>query len=153
MKMQKLVIAMLLIVGTVYGQEKAKPELKMLHWLSGTWERTHLKQGEMAQESWTITSPEKLTGSGITKKDNKIVFEEKLALTYKDSQLYYVADVTGNEKPVWFKVTAISDHHFVCENSANDFPKKIVYTLTGDQLLAVISAGSKHIDYHFVKKQ
>jgi len=43
--------------------------------------------------------------------------------------LYYMPTVQGqnNEKEVFFKLTALSDTHFVFENPMHDFPKKISY--------------------------
>jgi hypothetical protein len=152
--MQKLVVMMMLIVGagSANGQEKAKQDFKKLYWLNGTWVRTNLKAGQTGLESWILTAPEQLTGNAITKKGEQTIVVEKLSLTIKDGEIYYIADVTGNTAPVLFKLTVLDDFSFTCENLTNDFPKKIVYTLNGNKLLATISGGGKSIDYHFEKK-
>ena len=57
-----------------------------------------------------------------------------------------------NQKPVYFKLTEITDIGFVCENQEHDFPKKIAYQLDGKKLKAQISGNGKVIDYLFEKK-
>lgn len=145
---------MMLIIGAgaANGQEKVKQDFKKLHWLNGTWIRTNVKAGQTAEESWVLATPEQLTGTGITKKGDQTVFVEKLSLTIKDGEIYYIADVSGSKSAVPFKLTAIGDHTFTCENPTHDFPKKITYVLNGNKLLATISGNGKSIDFHFEKK-
>jgi hypothetical protein len=41
----------------------------------------------------------------------------------------------------------------VCERPEHDFPKKITYQRTGNQLKATISENGKHVDYLYLKKE
>jgi hypothetical protein len=154
MKIQKLLPALLLLLVTdvVSGQEKIQKEFKKLEWLQGTWKRTNSKTGQTGIETWTIVSPEKMTGEGITMKAADTLFTEKLDLIIKEGHIYYVADVKGNPAPVLFKLTEITNDSFICENLLNDFPKKIAYRLQDKKLKATISGGGKSIDYDFVRK-
>ena len=79
-------------------------------------------------------------------------FVEKVKIVVKGGEIYYVADVPENSKPVDFKITSIDDKSFVCENPAHDFPKKIAYYKDGNNLRAVISGDGKEMEYLFVKK-
>lgn len=139
------------VVGTSYGQGKNRPSLNQLKWLAGTWSQTNVKPGETASESWKLAA-QKLIGTAETKKNGKVVFQEKLALIERDGEWYYSAEVTGSKGPVLFKLTEIGPHYFVCENPANDFPKKISYRLSGNQLLATISGDGKKVEFVFVKR-
>jgi hypothetical protein len=63
-----------------------------------------------------------------------------------------VADVKGNKDIVYFQFVSLGDDHFVCENPAHEFPKRIEYKLRGNQLQASISGDGKTIPYLFEKK-
>jgi len=147
-----LLITALLLVGAVgYGQPKQNPEFNKLKWLTGTWIRTGLKAGQTGTETWSVTSATKLTGKGITMRGADTTVVEKLSLIVMDNDIFYVADVTGNPKPVFFKMTSITADSFVCENPQHDFPKKIAYTRVDGGIHATISGDGKSVDYNFVK--
>ena len=153
MKNQNLLLIMVLAISTIaVHAQNAEQNFKKLNWLSGIWQRTDVKPGQTAEESWKISATNELTGTGITKQGDKIIFKEKLQLLIKDNQIYYIADVTTSKQPTWFKLTQLTDTVFVCENPDHDFPKKIVYQLSGNKLLATISGNGKSIDFNFVKK-
>ena len=69
----------------------------------------------------------------------------------KGNDIFYVVTVTGETKPVFFRLTAIADDGFTCENPKHDFPKKITYSLSGNHAKAVISGDGKSVDYIFVR--
>ncbi|MBC9910146.1 DUF6265 family protein [Chitinophaga varians] len=103
-------------------------------------------------ERWERLSPSSLKGIGVTMKGKDTLFVEGLQLQTKENALYYVADVAENKGLVWFKITAIDAEGFTCEDPEHDFPKKIVYARTGDQLKVTISGDGKSIDFFFEKK-
>ncbi|EHQ29645.1 DUF6265 family protein [Mucilaginibacter paludis] len=153
MKIHQIILALLLLSNPVqtYNQTKTKPNLKKLNWLIGSWTRTNAKPGETASETWKKVSPEKFIGLGITMKGADTVFSEKLQLLVKGNALYYAADVAENKEPTLFKLTDMTANGFVCENTAHDFPKKIVYKRSGNTLKAIISGDGKSIDFNFIK--
>ena len=79
-------------------------------------------------------------------------FIEKVTILIRDNNIYYVADVPENKQLVYFKITEIHDHGFICENAEHDFPKKISYQVDGHDLKAQISGNGKSIDYVFKKR-
>ncbi len=123
-----------------------------LKWLEGAWNRTNLKPGSSAHESWTRISDKELKGQGVTLKGKDTAFVEKISIIVKDNALYYVADVPHNKQPVYFKFTAITADGFVCENPEHDFPKKIEYRQEGSILKATISGNGKAIPFVFERK-
>ena len=151
MKNLLFVIAFILFNNCVYSQLKQDQIFKKLHWLTGNWKRTNNKPGQTGTESWSVTSPFKLTGKGVTMQGSDTSFVDKLSLVKKGNDVFYVADVTGNPKPVYFKLTEITTDGFVCENADNDFPKKIAYNLINGHIKATISGNGKSVDYNFVK--
>nr|WP_294944991.1 DUF6265 family protein [uncultured Mucilaginibacter sp.] len=148
-----LIICVLLIISiSVFAQRNpAEPGLGKLSWLIGKWVRTNPRAGTSGYEQWDRGSNTELKGFGARIKGTDTTITERTTLLFKDNEIYYVADVKENEKPVYFKLTQISDTGFTCENPEHDFPKKIAYVLDGNKLKATISGGGKAIDYLFVR--
>ncbi len=80
-------------------------------------------------------------------------FVEVLKIVIERGVLHYVADVPGNNKPVYFQITSVGEGTFVCENPKHDFPKRIEYRFDGTQIHARVSAGSQGIDYVFERRR
>jgi len=161
-----LIFVMVLLSTVVYGQQqeqdrtsqeqnrttkKQRADFKKLEWLLGKWKRTNGKPGQLTTEEWARESAFKLKGTGVMSKGADTAFVEKMTLLIKDNAIFYVADVKENNGLVYFKLTAIDANGFSCENAAHDFPKKIVYKLSGKALHATISGNGKSIGYSFVR--
>jgi hypothetical protein len=151
----KLTIALVLSAIATLGYSQAPtPEtnFKKLDWLVGTWNRVNTKPGKSAHERWEKVKEFELRGYGVSMQGKDTTFQEKITILIKDNNIYYVADVPQNQKPVYFKLTEISASGFVCENSMHDFPKKISYEVQGTNLKAQISGDGKFIDYIFKRQ-
>ncbi|MEQ9403007.1 MAG: DUF6265 family protein [Cyclobacteriaceae bacterium] len=131
------------------GQLVFSQSVKDLKWLAAKWERVNVKAGQTAFEVWEKTGKEQLSGQGITLRGTDTVFIEKLSILMKEGDLYYVAEVSQNQDPTYFKITSASKDGFTCENPEHDFPKKIVYRLSGKDLTAVISGNGKEMGFVF----
>lgn len=152
--MKKTLITLLLTIffGSIQAQDIAPATIdnfNKLSWLTGTWNRTNVKPGRKAHERWEVTGKYEMKGVGVTMKEQDTAFVEKLKLVIKDNKIWYVADVAHNKAPVFFELTAISNDGFTVENPAHDFPKKIVYKVNGNKLMATISGDGKSFDYLF----
>ena len=148
-----LLPVLLLISSSTYSQASQPVNLGKLEWLVGKWNRTNAKEDQTGVENWTKVSPVKLSGSGITLKGGDTIFSETLQIIVRNDRIYYVADVEENTEPVYFECTEITGKGIVFENEAHDFPKKITYTLTGNQLKVVVSGNKKSINFEFTKEQ
>lgn len=126
--------------------------LKEIEWLAGTWNRTNVKAGRAAHERWVKTT-EGLQGWGVNLNGADTTFVEKLRIVTKDNKLYYVAEVPQNKESTYFLITEVTTTSFTCENPEHDFPKKIVYQLDGNKLMATISGNGKSMDYFFERKE
>lgn len=125
------------------SEVSAQVQLQKLEWILGKWNRTNVRQGTTATETWTKVSNELIKGIGLSMQGNDTTFVEQLRIEVKDNHLYYVADVKENASPTYFKITSITDSGFVSENPAHDFPKVISYELKEGILTAIISDGDK----------
>lgn len=154
MSTQKLLfmISLLLVANTSNAQESNKQKFKKLEWLTGTWNRTNAGAGKSGYETWAKVSDVKLSGKGVSLEGKKIVFVENLAFIAVGADIFYTVVVTGEKKPVYFKLTALSGDGFTCENPKHDFPKKITYQRSGNTVKAVISGNGQSMDYIFVRK-
>lgn len=143
-----LVLVLTFISASVFAQN----DINKLDWLTGTWTRTNPKPGRSGVEVWTKRNNE-LVGRGVNLKGPDTAFVEKLKIVARDGKLFYVADVPENNSEVLFEFTQLTNRSFVCENAKHDFPKKISYTLEGDNLKATISGEGREVDYLFVRKR
>ena len=114
--MSKLpVLILLFFAGSSSAQKNSiapATQFKSLKWLEGTWERTNVKPGIMANEEWYVVSPSELKGIGVTMKGQDTVFLEKIQIVSKNGNIYYVADVKENKAPVYFKFTSLTPDGF-----------------------------------------
>jgi hypothetical protein len=151
MKARKLIllVPILLLITTTYGQETHKQKFKKLEWLVGKWTRTNAAAGQSGYETWTRVTDSKLSGKGVTLKGKKTIFVENLEFIVKGNDIFYTVVVTGEKQPTYFKLTALSADGFTCENPQHDFPKKITYKREGKHIKAVISGNGQSVDYNF----
>lgn len=148
-----LIISLLLSMHLTNAQETSKQKFKKLQWLNGKWIRTNSIAGHSGYETWDKVSDLKLSGKGITLKGKEVIFTENLSLIVKGNDIFYVVMVSGEKEPVYFKLTAIADNGFTCENPKHDFPKKITYSRSGNRVKAVISGEGKSVDYIFLREE
>jgi hypothetical protein len=151
--MKKLFLLLVIFAG-LCNCSRAQPIVKdfaKLQWLIGEWKLTNAKPGTSGMERWLRGSDTELHGVGITTRGSDTAFIERTKLIIKDSSVYYVADIPENKELIYFKVTTMTDHSFICENAKHDFPKKIMYVNQGSALKATISGNGKSIDYLFEK--
>ena len=150
--MRKLVL-LAIIFYSLKSYAQTASDFSKLEWLVGEWRRTNITAGTSGLEKWASHSAVELQGSAITMKGIDTAFVEKTKLLIKEDHIYYVADVPGNNEPIYFKMVSINENEFACENSTHDFPKKITYTRNGNFLKATISGNGKSIDYYFERKR
>lgn len=145
----------MVLIGTINAQPVPSPKesLNKMEWLLGTWTRTNVKPGRTAWEQWNKKNESEWTGRGVSMKGADTSFVEDLKIIIEKDKLFYVADIPENKSLVYFEISSVTKDGFVCENPLHDFPKKLVYQLSGSQLSARISGGDKVIDYAFERKK
>ncbi len=144
--MKALSILLALFLVNVGPQQSP---IDQLDWILGTWARPANNEKRQSFEIWEKVSDTKYKGFGYTLKNGDTTFSEKLEIIEKAGDLFYVAHVSHNKSPVFFKFTTISDTLFICENPIHDFPKEIAYRRDGNNLYAHVAAGNRKIDFAF----
>jgi hypothetical protein len=148
-----ITIFFLPVASSAQNKDGVKTEFEKLYWLNGIWNQSNItKPGKALVEQWVKSGDYEMRGQATTTQNSDTVYVERITLLIKDNTIYYVADVPQNKQPIYFKLTSITANGFVCENSEHDFPKKILYELSGSQLKATISGNGKSFDYLYVKK-
>lgn len=132
---------------------QTEKDLQGLSWILGTWQRTNVRPGTIAFETWEKESDQVFTGLGVSMKGSDTTFVEQLRIELKNDNIYYVADVKENATPTYFKMTEIIKHGFTSKNPEHDFPKVISYELKDSTLTAIISdGGDKKMGFVFKRK-
>jgi hypothetical protein len=120
--------------------------LSSLDWMIDSW----ISENNESGETWSKKTENEYTGEGWQLQNGERKIFEKLSLVSKNDGIYYVADVSHNEKPVCFKLTKSDTNKAVFENPEHDFPDIITYELISpDILTAVIEGRNKKIEFRF----
>ena len=154
--MQRLTFILLLCIALILfnfiiPDRQVKRNLQSLEWILGTWQRTNTKPDQTAFEKWEKISKNEFKGIGFTLKGKDTIFKEELKIVVRDNELFYVAEVSHNPAPVYFRVIKQETTGFVSSNPNHDFPKEISYRLKDESLRAEISGGGKSMAFNFIK--
>jgi hypothetical protein len=124
-------------------------------WLVGEW-RGESEDHEFV-ERWSAPADGAMTGEGLWRTEGRVQSTERLRLEQREGgELVYVASPTGQATTEFPLISLSNDgdtREAVFENPAHDFPRRIVYQLTGrDALLAAIEgpggeSGTRRIEF------
>ena len=108
-----------------------------LSWMAGYW--LDCSGGREAAETWSDPRGSLILGAAITLEDGKVSFEQsRIAPEAADRpDIAYFAGVEG-APPVVFPAIEASGTRVVFQNTANDFPHRVIYERRGDVLHARI---------------
>lgn len=123
-----------LLVLSLSGSSKAQT-LEDLNWMSGYWVAS--KGGATLEELWMPASGGMMVGLNRSAYANGRSMFEYLRIAETDSSIVYLAS-PGGAVAVPFTLTTVTSTRAVFENLAHDFPQRIIYSLSGDQLTARI---------------
>ncbi|MCW3077980.1 MAG: hypothetical protein JWO32_2589 [Bacteroidetes bacterium] len=130
--------------------------IKNLNWLAGTWKSVS-NQG-ISYEIWKKENDTLLTGRGFVISNADTVFSERLKLVQRNSELFYSAAVSDQNKgrPVFFKFMEFDKGEFSFVNKDHDFPQRIIYKNPQPDFLCVRIEGTENeklrkVDFNFLK--
>ena len=137
---------------------KEKDSMEPFKWLLGDWQMER-KSGVMT-ESWERVNDSSFEGKNyITSKEGVQTELEEMQLVFRNKAYYFISAVPGQNKelPVSFMINDFSDKHFLAENPAHDFPRRIKYEfMKEDSLHAWIDGGlsnaEQRVDFYFSRK-
>jgi hypothetical protein len=121
-----------LAAGTALAQQ---PRVAGLDWLAGTW--TVAKGDEVVTESWVGPGNGLLVAVNLTTRGTQRKSFEFLRIGDTVEGFSYYAS-PGGRPPVEFKLKEQGERRVVFENTAHDFPQRILYWRDGESLVARI---------------
>ena len=114
--------------------------LELPQWLAGHW-RTQ-SAGRSTDEVWLAPAQGLMTGMSRTT-GGKRPFFEFVRIEQRADALYYIAQPGGRE-PIEFRATKADADSIEFENTAHDFPQRIIYERRGEDELAARIEGSQN---------
>ncbi len=120
-------------------------------WMLGNWIRVNEDESKTTFESWKKQGGSHYVGFGYTMQGNDTVWQESVALIKTNGSWSFDVQGKGETHPTKFRLTAIQEGKFVCEEQVNEFPKKIEYWKNNEELQARISGGDVEVLFVFEK--
>ena len=154
----KYLILGLMVLCSLSCQQKSKEEKEALtvvalennfDWLIGNWQRSNETEGKQTYENWVKVNKDTYQGFGFTIKENDTIWKEDMRLVHVSDAWNFEVKGKGETDATVFILTKIEEDNFICENEANEFPKKISYSKSDHGILAVISGGDLEIPFEF----
>jgi hypothetical protein len=151
LKLTLLISLALCLLATFPTQTTTLSEIS---WIAGDWQTPPTMSGGRPQieEHWTTAAGGTMMGMSRTVAGEKTAEFEYLRIEQRADGIYYVAHPKARCPGTDFKLTKASATEAVFENPQHDFPKRIIYRKTADDLLtASIDAGegSKAMSFAF----
>lgn len=151
--MKLIYIFLALFVAFITLNSKAQtldPTLPELSWLAGYW--TSSEDGDTIEELWTHGSGYMMLGLHRDVSANGRSSFEFIRIMRTRDGIVYVANPNGNSGTT-FKMKENEDQKIIFENLDHDFPQRIIYSRTGNKLIARIEdeSGQKSMEWTWTK--
>ncbi len=118
------------------GQAGALPAMSGLAWLAGSW--AGADGGVQHEEHWTAPRGGSMVGVHRTIRDGRMAGFEFLRIEERDGVLVYLAMPNGRSPATAFPLKSLAGERVVFENTAHDFPQRVIYWKDGASLHARI---------------
>ena len=133
-----------------------KPKLSDLKWISGCWEINKPERKSLISEQWMAPEGNAMMGMSRTVRAGKMTGYEFLRIVEDDNGIHYISKPHQNKDETAFKLVKWTPNHATFENSAHDFPQRIIYELTKPDALSARIEGTMNgkvsgVDFSFVR--
>lgn len=123
--------------ATRHRGDSAPADLSHFAWLLGTWESRGQRGATL--EEWSQVDNGALRGVAYRVVDGDTTINETVRLLLEASDVFYAADVTGDQPEVRFRLVDFGSRGAHFTNPDHDFPTSIIYRPVGaDSLYARI---------------
>ena len=120
--------------GMSFADEKEQPSLADLKWLSGYWGSEH--DGVEIEEYWMRPKGGLMLGVHREVRAGRAIGFEYLRIEQRPDAISYLASPQGRAATA-FELRELSETEAIFENLKHDFPQRIVYELTDEDVLDV----------------
>jgi Domain of unknown function (DUF6265) len=125
-----LLLGTLIAISAPINAAQSTFKIEDLAWLSGDWESAPGKMQN--EEHWTKAAGGSMIGMSRTLAGGKTVFFEYLRIEARGADIYYVAHPKARNPGTEFKLVRLGAQEATFENTAHDFPKRIIYRKNAD---------------------
>lgn len=146
LRLKYIIVAVSLVLSAC----KSSYQLSDLNWFLGKWQVNESR----SYEEWKKIDDNLFKGVGYKIRKNDTLVTETIELVQRGKDLFYIPVVTNqNEgKPVEFKLVSQKKKEIIFENKSHDFPQRIIYVKTGEDLINARIEGVKqgvfsHVDF------
>ena len=131
------VVLMILIVASIMTpiatmQGPAKQDVSILSWMSGTWVEV-IGQTEM-EEQWTTPKGGSLLGVHRDVRAGRTISFEFMRIQQDADGITFWGS-PGGKPAVPFRAIEVTSQRVTFENKEHDFPQRVIYWLTADEML------------------
>lgn len=155
----RILLLVIICLPVAYVNVCAQPvnhDFKKLHLLVGTW-KMETSKGAL-YEIWQKVNDSTLRGHSYKLNGKDTVVLEQVDLIKRGGKIQYIPVVKdqNNGEAVIFTLSKTENDIYMFENSAHDFPQKVVYTLPANKMLHAWIEGNiggklKQINYRYTK--
>lgn len=145
----KIALIILLIIFSGSGNLYEVHFPTTLEKLEGTWQLENSDTFEIWKNHDSV-----LIGKVVKIQNHDTIIIEKLRIIRRNNEIFYEAKVLSQNEglPVQFKLITSENNEFVFFNKKHDFPKKIIYNLQKENLIAAsISGNEKTISFKYLR--
>jgi hypothetical protein len=143
-----MVLAALLLFTTLM-QERL---IDRAAFMKGCWSR--VSGPRVVEEQWMAPRAGTMMGMSRTVRGDTLVEYEYVRVFERDGKLVYAAQ-PSSQAPAEFESKQIEDRAITFENTAHDFPQRIIYRAAGDSLHARIegtmNGRERGIDFRYAR--
>lgn len=122
--------------------QSAKPAIESLNWIAGCWEQNDAAKNRFGAEQWMKPAGGSMIGMSRTVRNGKTAGFEFLRIVEDVSGIHYISKPSENKEETSFKLVKFNPSEVVFENSAHDFPQRIIYRLDKANLFARIEGNN-----------
>lgn len=126
-------LALLVIACLPFNALAQNPGAERLAWMAGAW--THKDEKETVSETWQGPAGGMLVATNLTQRASGRTSFEFLRIAETPAGLSYFA-MPGGKPATEFKMKEMGAQRIVFENTALDFPQRILYWRDGEALMA-----------------
>ena len=131
-RMMIAAVLLVLISSISFGAGAAAPDISTLAWMAGNW--TGTQDGVEMEELWQRPKGNTMLAVHRDIKDGRTVSFEFLRIEATAEAITYWASPRARPATP-FKMIEQSSQRVVFENAEHDFPRRIIYWMTGDKML------------------
>lgn len=133
--MKKMMSVAVLLATSALAHHDATGGVEQLAWLAGSW--CGASETATAEEHWLAPHGGVLLGVHRDVRQGRPAFFEFLRIAEEDGEIFYHASPDGREATA-FRLVEIAGRRAVFANPEHDYPQRIIYESSGDELTATI---------------